>query len=92
MNGSKKVADELLSNLVKGPLDPNVGELMALPNRLICATRVRYIFVLTEVLIGVPAIYLDFVKEKAPCNIYVAAQNCFKTEKGAFTGEISPSI
>lgn len=69
MNGSKKVADELLSNLVKGPLDPNV-----------------------EVLIGVPAIYLDFVKEKAPCNIYVAAQNCYKTEKGAFTGEISPSM
>lgn len=26
MNGSKKVADELLGTLVKGPLDPNVGE------------------------------------------------------------------
>lgn len=69
MNGTKKVADELLNNLVKGPLDPNV-----------------------EVLIGVPSVYLDYVKEKAPCSIYVAAQNCFKTEKGAFTGEISPSM
>jgi len=48
--------------------------------------------VFKEVLIGVPTIYLDFVKEKAPCNIYVAAQNCYKTEKGAFTGEISPSM
>jgi len=69
MNGTKKVADELLCNLVKGPLDPDV-----------------------EVLIGVPSLYLDYVKEKAPCSIYVAAQNCFKTEKGAFTGEISPSM
>lgn len=43
-------------------------------------------------MIGVPAIYLDVVREKAPCNIYVAAQNCYKTEKGAFTGEISPSM
>jgi len=35
MNGTKKVADELLSNLVKGPLDPNVGKLiMTIPNRL----------------------------------------------------------
>lgn len=46
----------------------------------------------TEVLIGVPSLYLDFVKGKAPNNIYVAAQNSFKTEKGAFTGEISPSM
>jgi len=69
MNGSKKVADELLSNLIKGPLDPNV-----------------------EVLIGVPSLYLNFAKEKAPPSIYIAAQNCFKTEKGAFTGEISPSM
>lgn len=45
-----------------------------------------------EVLIGVPSLYLNFVKEKVPCSIYVAAQNCFKTEKGAFTGEISPSM
>lgn len=39
-----------------------------------------------------PSIYLDYVKEKSPNSIYVAAQNCFKTEKGAFTGEISPSM
>lgn len=36
MNGTKKVADELLSNLVKGPLDPNVGKLMTMPNTLRC--------------------------------------------------------
>lgn len=39
-----------------------------------------------------PSIYLDYVKEKSPSSIYVAAQNCFKTDKGAFTGEISPSM
>lgn len=43
-------------------------------------------------LIGVPSLFLDYVKEKAPCNIYVSAQNCYKVEKGAFTGEISPAM
>ncbi|XP_019869304.1 triosephosphate isomerase isoform X2 [Aethina tumida] len=46
----------------------------------------------TEVVVGVPSIYLDFVKQKAPCNVQVAAQNCYKVEKGAFTGEISPAM
>lgn len=43
-------------------------------------------------MIGVPSLYLDYVKEKAPSSIFVAAQNSYKTEKGAFTGEISPSM
>lgn len=41
----------------------------------------------TEVVIGVPAVYLEFVKNNAPANVEVAAQNCYKAEKGAFTGE-----
>lgn len=49
-------------------------------------------FFFAEVLIGVPSLYLDYVKEKTSNCIYVAAQNCFKTDKGAFTGEISPSM
>jgi triosephosphate isomerase len=28
MNGSKKIADELLGHISRGPLDPNVGKLM----------------------------------------------------------------
>ncbi|KAJ8968913.1 hypothetical protein NQ317_016524 [Molorchus minor] len=44
----------------------------------------------TEVILGVPAIYLDYVKSSVPANIEVAAQNCYKVDKGAFTGEISP--
>ncbi|XP_066145155.1 triosephosphate isomerase [Euwallacea fornicatus] len=46
----------------------------------------------TEVVVGVPAIYLDYVKSSAPANVQVAAQNCYKAEKGAFTGEISPAM
>ncbi|EEB13564.1 triosephosphate isomerase, putative [Pediculus humanus corporis] len=45
----------------------------------------------TEVVVGVPAVYLNFAKEKLPENVEVAAQNCYKVPKGAFTGEISPS-
>lgn len=46
----------------------------------------------TEVVVGVPAIYLTSVRKALPANIGVAAQNCYKTAKGAFTGEISPAM
>ena len=47
---------------------------------------------IAEVVIGVPSIYLAQVREKVPANIHVAAQNCYKVAKGAFTGEISPAM
>lgn len=43
-----------------------------------------------EVVIAVPLIYLAFIQSIVPKNIAVAAQNCWKAEKGAFTGETSP--
>lgn len=46
----------------------------------------------TEVLVGPPALYLDFVRQKLNKNIHVAAQNSYKVEKGAFTGDISPAM
>ncbi|CAH2985596.1 unnamed protein product [Chilo suppressalis] len=69
MNGDKNQINEIVNNLKKGPLDPNV-----------------------EVVIGVPAIYLAYVKSIVPDTIGVAAQNCWKVPKGAFTGEISPAM
>nr|AGC56216.1 triose-phosphate isomerase [Dermatophagoides farinae] len=45
-----------------------------------------------EVVVGVPAIYLMLCKNILPDNIRVAAQNCYKVDKGAFTGEISPAM
>lgn len=39
-----------------------------------------------QVVIGVPAIYLAYVKSIVPDTIGVAAQNCWKVPKGAFTG------
>jgi len=46
----------------------------------------------TEVVVGVSPCYLDYVRSKLPSTIGVAAQNCYKAEKGAFTGEISPAM
>ncbi|XP_064215254.1 triosephosphate isomerase isoform X2 [Tribolium castaneum] len=46
----------------------------------------------TEVIVGVPAIYLEHVRTNLPQSIEVAAQNCYKVPKGAFTGEISPAM
>jgi len=45
----------------------------------------------TEVIVGVPAIYLDYARNLLPRTINVSAQNCYKVPKGAFTGEISPA-
>jgi len=45
-----------------------------------------------EVVCGAPAIYLDWVRSKLDAKIGVAAQNCYKVPKGAFTGEISPAM
>lgn len=42
----------------------------------------------TQVIIGVPSIYLEHVKANVSANIEVAAQNCYKVSKGAFTGNI----
>ncbi|XP_022203084.2 triosephosphate isomerase [Nilaparvata lugens] len=45
-----------------------------------------------DVVVGVPAIYLDYAKSKLPANVFASAQNCYKEPKGAFTGEISPAM
>jgi len=45
-------------------------------------------FETTEVLVAPPALYLDFVRSKLNPSFHVAAQNCYKAEKGAFTGDI----
>ena len=39
-----------------------------------------------EVVVAVPACYLDYVRQRLPESIGVAAQNCHKVAKGAFTG------
>lgn len=46
----------------------------------------------TEVVCGVPSIYLDFARQKLDAKFFVAAQNCYKVASGAFTGEISPAM
>ncbi|VIO93018.1 triosephosphate isomerase, putative [Brugia malayi] len=45
-----------------------------------------------DVVVAPPAPYLSYVKEKVKNGIEVSAQNCYKVEKGAFTGEISPAM
>ncbi|PYZ99259.1 triose-phosphate isomerase [Gammaproteobacteria bacterium 2W06] len=46
----------------------------------------------TEVVVGCPQCYLMYTREHMPANIGIAAQNCYKVAKGAFTGEISPAM
>ncbi|XP_067006471.1 triosephosphate isomerase [Anabrus simplex] len=46
----------------------------------------------TEVVVGVPALYLEYVRDRLPKNVCASAQNCYKVAKGAFTGEISPAM
>ncbi|CAH8431599.1 unnamed protein product [Schistosoma turkestanicum] len=46
----------------------------------------------TEVLIAPPFVFLQEVRRTLKKEIHVAAQNCYKVPKGAFTGEISPAM
>lgn len=46
----------------------------------------------TEVVVSPPAVYLSYVRERLNAQIGVAAQNCCKVEKGAFTGETSTAM
>lgn len=43
---------------------------------------------ISEVVVAPPFIYLTYVRDKLPATLGVAAQNCYKAEKGAFTGEV----
>ena len=43
-------------------------------------------------MVGVPGCYLQYVVDKLPNTIGVAAQNCYKAAKGAFTGELAPAM
>lgn len=45
-----------------------------------------------DIVIGCPAPYLEHTHKSLPSNISTAAQNCYKANSGAFTGEISPTM
>ena len=89
MNGTKKEIDGIIDFMTAGPLDPNTG----ITSDSLKGDAERVIIIkLAEVVCGVPAIYLDYAQQKLPASIGVAAQNCYKVAKGAFTGEISPAM
>jgi Triosephosphate isomerase len=61
--------------------------------------RIFFIFVdcstsfnISEVVVGVPGCYLEYCSSKLPPNVGVAAQNCYKADKGAFTGKLSSQL
>ncbi|EFP07810.1 hypothetical protein GCK72_006593 [Caenorhabditis remanei] len=45
-----------------------------------------------DVVVAPPAPYLAYAKSHLKAGVLVAAQNCYKVPKGAFTGEISPAM
>ena len=45
-----------------------------------------------EIVCAPPQCYLDYTRSKLDASVHVAAQNCYKTDKGAFTGDISPAM
>jgi len=46
----------------------------------------------SDIVIGCPAPYFELTHKLLPPFIELAAQNCYKANSGAFTGEISPSM
>uniref|UniRef100_L7M7Y1 Triosephosphate isomerase n=1 Tax=Rhipicephalus pulchellus TaxID=72859 RepID=L7M7Y1_RHIPC len=45
-----------------------------------------------EVIIACPAPYLDYCRSLLPPSVALSAENCYKVEQGAFTGEISAGM
>lgn len=45
-----------------------------------------------DIVVACPAIYIETTQKHLPSFMSVAAQNCYKSNSGAFTGEISPSM
>ena len=43
---------------------------------------------ISDIVVAVPAPYLDYVRQRLPETIGVSAQNCHKAAKGAFTGKL----
>lgn len=46
----------------------------------------------TDIVVAPPACYLEYVRSTLKKDVHVAGQNCYKLEKGAFTGDIAPSM
>lgn len=46
----------------------------------------------TEVILGCPSVYINYVRDQLPCRFQLAGQNCYKELSGAFTGEVSPCM
>jgi triosephosphate isomerase len=47
----------------------------------------------TNVVIGAPDVYLSYAQSKITnSSVHIAAQNCYKVGKGAFTGETAPEF
>ena len=65
-----------------GDLDPLTGtQSMHYSRRLLMLCMFE-----ADVVVGVPSCYLEYCRNHLPKRIGVAAQNCYKVEKGAFTG------
>lgn len=45
-----------------------------------------------DVVVAPPSLYLRYAREHLNAKILTAAQNCYKANNGAFTGEISPEM
>jgi triosephosphate isomerase len=46
----------------------------------------------TDIVVSPPACYLDYTREILSQKIRTAGQNCYKTDKGAFTGDLAPQM
>ena len=81
MNGSYESIDAIIKFLSEGNLSPNIGHFIQLKKTVI-------VLYSADVVVAPPSAYLAHVRQKLPNSIGVSAQNCYKCNKGAFTGEI----
>ena len=86
MNGTHQSIDAIVQFLTAGPLSQDVGKDSSECEGAEVDHLVFYLC--KEVVVAPPSLYVAYVRERLPASIGVAGQNCYKAEKGAFTGEI----
>ena len=86
MNGSKAMIDGICENLNAAAVPENTKG-----KQFVFIIFVNYFSI--AVVVGAPALYLAYAQSKITnAKVHISAQNCYKADKGAFTGEIAPEM
>lgn len=91
MNGTKAEIKGLVDKLNSANLNDQTG-ISQINFAYSNCCLISWLLFLTDIVVSPPACYLEYTKTLLKPQIKTAGQNCYKVEKGAFTGDLSPQM